>query len=469
MPLSGHWLRTLRDYLRAPRVDEVELEDCLRRVRRTLPAPVFWLVGKAQSGKTSIVRAITGSTQAEIGDGFRPMTRHSRLYAFPDEEDCLVRFLDTRGLGDPGYDPGEDLGVLEEQAHCVIVVMKAMDHAQQCVIEPLRAIRRAHPDWPVIVAQTWLHEGYPWSEPRHVLPYPFDREPWPPAVPQELARSLAYQRQMLGRLAADVRFVPIDFTLPEDGFEPQHYGLDALWEAIESAIPWGLRNLLREHEELRRGLRDVYFRRAHPHIVSWALAAGLAGGIPVPMVDLPLFVAIQVKMFHGLAKIYGQPMQSQRLAEVLGTLGLGLSVRLGLRELLKVLPGWGSAVSAVFAAASTYALGCTLCAYFSHVRQGDLPDPAMLRHLYRQQFAEGRRRLKRCLAQMARQRDGRADGARPGDGWAERAGAKEDPAGDGQNEPRRSGDRGVEDDALPDQDVWRKSADLGPDAQEPPP
>ncbi len=413
MRLPVDWLRLLREYLLAPRVDEAELEGCLRRVRRTLPAPVFWLLGKAQSGKTSIVRAITGSTQAEIGNGFRPTTRHSRLYAFPGEDDCLLRFLDTRGLGDPGYDPGEDLRLLENQAHCVIVVMKAMDHAQQCVIEPLRAIRRAHPDWPVVVAQTALHEGYPWTEPRHPLPYPFDGACWPAAVPQQLARSLAYQRQMLGESAIGVRFVPIDFTLPEDGFEPPYYGLEALWEAIEEALPWGLRGLLREQDELRQALRDVYFRRAHPHIVSWALAAGLAGSIPVPMVDLPLFVAIQVRMFHGLAAIYGQPLQSQRLAEMLGTLGLGVSARLGFRELLKVVPGWGSAVSAVFAAASTYALGCTVCAYFSHARQGDVPDVRVLRRLYRQQFAEGRRRLKRYLAQMARRQGREADLSTP--------------------------------------------------------
>src|SRR5690606_34222822 len=34
-------------------------------------APVVWLLGKVQSGKTSIIRAVTGASDAEIGDGFR--------------------------------------------------------------------------------------------------------------------------------------------------------------------------------------------------------------------------------------------------------------------------------------------------------------------------------------------------------------------------------------------------------------
>jgi predicted GTPase len=82
----------------SPKVDAEEVEQLLEKVRSELPTPVFWLLGKTQSGKSSIIRAMTGSTRAEIGNGFRPCTRTAQQYPFPDEADPLIRFLDTRGL-----------------------------------------------------------------------------------------------------------------------------------------------------------------------------------------------------------------------------------------------------------------------------------------------------------------------------------------------------------------------------------
>ena len=93
------------------------------------------------------------------------------MYAYPDEEGCFLKFLDTRGLGEVGYDPAEDLEVFADQSHCIIVVLKAMDHAQQDVLAALRTIRKQRPQWPVIVCQTTLHEGYPGGA-GHVVPYP---------------------------------------------------------------------------------------------------------------------------------------------------------------------------------------------------------------------------------------------------------------------------------------------------------
>ena len=73
--------------------------------------------------------SLTGSSRAAIGNGFQPCTRTSQLYSFPETEDCLLKFLDTRGLGEVNYDPAEDIKVLENQAHLLIVVMRAFDHA----------------------------------------------------------------------------------------------------------------------------------------------------------------------------------------------------------------------------------------------------------------------------------------------------------------------------------------------------
>ncbi len=397
MPVSWRVLSNLWGKVHTPKVNEEELQQQLGSLCQVLPEPVFWLLGKAQSGKTSIIRALTGSSRAEIGGGFRPCTRTARLYPFPSETDHFLQFLDTRGLGEVDYDPREDISVLENQAHCLIVVMKAMDHAQASVLAPLQTILKAHPDWPLIVVQTALHEGYPDRTTQHPLPYPYAEFPCPPSVPKDLARSLASQRELFaGRRA---RFVPVDFTLPEDGYEPEHYGLDALWAAIEEAIPLGLQAMLRDQ---RRPLRDVFFRTAHPHILSYAVMAGVAAGVPLPLVDLPLVLGIQAKMFHSLASIYGQPMTPSRMAEIAGSLGIGFAARMGSREVFKLIPGIGSAVATLFAAASTYALGCTLCAYFSFVRDGDIPDLGMLRRLYQNEYEEGRKRLKAYLEHLTR-------------------------------------------------------------------
>jgi uncharacterized protein (DUF697 family) len=395
--------RKLWQRMLAPKVSEQQLEEYLRKVRSELPTPVFWLFGKAQSGKTSLIRALTGSSRAEIGNGFRPCTRTAQLYPFPEEEDCFLEFLDTRGLGEAEYDPAEDMHVLEQQAHLIIVVVKALDHAQQCVIEPLKKILKAHPKWPLIVVQTSLHEGYPEGVREHVEPYPFGEPPYgePPyadEVPEALRRSLAAQREWFRALEA--RFVPVDFTLPEDGFNVEHYGLDALWEAIEHALPLGLRSMMRQTRDVRKGLRSMYFRAAHPHILSYSIAAGAAGGIPVPFVDIPLVIAVQAKMFHTVAGIYEQPMDRRRMAEIGSMLGIGYLAQLGAKGLLKFIPVFGSAVAGLYAAASTYALGRTLCSYFSYVRDGDVPDEKALRRVYADQYEEGRRRLGEYLQHL---------------------------------------------------------------------
>jgi uncharacterized protein (DUF697 family) len=303
-----------------------------------------------------------------------------------------VQFLDTRGLGEVDYDPTDDMHVIEDRAHLLIVVMKALDHAQQSVLEPLHKILRAHPQWPLIVVQTALHEGYPIGTTQHIVPYPFDDQHLPDHVPTDLARSLASQRELFDGYNA--RFVPVDFTLPEDGFNVEHYGLDALWAAIEEALPLGLRGMLQTASEARESLRDIYYRAARPHIMWYAVAAGGAAGLPLPLVDVPLVLAIQAKLCHTLASIYGQPMNSRRIAEIGSALGMGFAIRLGGRELLKVIPGWGSAVSALYAGATTYALGQTLCAYFSRVQDGDVPDSAKLRQLFAAEYADGRRKLQ---------------------------------------------------------------------------
>ena len=46
-----------------------ELDAKLAELRANVPAPVFWMLGKTQSGKTTIIHHLTGAEEAVIGSG----------------------------------------------------------------------------------------------------------------------------------------------------------------------------------------------------------------------------------------------------------------------------------------------------------------------------------------------------------------------------------------------------------------
>lgn len=390
---------TLRRLLLHPRVEDTALEAALREAREHQPLPVVWLIGKAQSGKTSIIRALTGSPHAEIGNGFRPCTRTARLYDFPGAAP-VVRFLDTRGLGEVAYDPTEDIRYGESQAHLVLGVMKATDLAQEAVFSVLHAVRRRHPRWPVLIAQTGLHEGYPPGV-DHCLPYPYDQPPWPSAVPIDLGRALLAQRAALFRSGGPLPgetapvWVPVDLTLPEDGLEPADYGLAALWAAIDAVSNLELRTRLCGDA----AVRDTFARAAHPHCVGHALTAAAIGALPV--VDLVGVAAVQARLLHGLATLYGQHWTARQRSEFLSLLGLGVGAsyltHLLRRSLVKLVPYLGQTLGAVWGAtasgSTTYALGKAACYYFGTRRAGERIDPATLRRVYAEALASGTRLL----------------------------------------------------------------------------
>jgi uncharacterized protein (DUF697 family) len=363
-------------------------------LRQGLPPPVIWLFGKVQSGKTSIIRALTGAERAQIGSGFAPCTRWAARYDFPNADVPLAVFLDTRGLGEAGYDPHQDFTAFQADAHMLLVVVRAMDMALEQLLSALKTLLRARPSWPVIVAQTTLHQGYPPDRQEHVYPYPFAASPWPTEVPTELTRALTYQRQLFADIPVQ-GFIPIDFTLPEDGFREPFYGREALLDALAVAHPHAVYQTLRQLPELTDALKSLHFRQAQPHILAYAFAAAAIGAAPLPLVDLPALSALQVKMLHTTASIYRQPLGVKTLLELASAVGVGILLRQSARSLLKFIPGFGNAVAGLYAGAATYALGCALCFYYQVAFDGHLPRPKQLQTFYQQKLAEGLQLLRK--------------------------------------------------------------------------
>lgn len=366
-----------------------------------LQPPVVWLLGKVQSGKSSIIRAITQASDAEIGDGFRPCTKTARLYAFPDETPVL-RFLDTRGLGEVAYDPTEDLAVNEAAAHVIVATMRATDPDQTAIREALERIRSRHPGWPIVVAQTALHDAY---EPGmgHVLPYPFDPNMPPETIeriPVDLMRALAYQRTLLDGLQGDgpLIFVPIDLTKPSDGLAPEDYGLDALTEAIAAAAPHGMRAAL---TAMPGFAADPKARAADPIVMGHAMAAAGGDLVPFPVAGTIAATTVQARMLSRLGALYGITWDRRAYTELTAAIGAGtltkVAASIGLRQLSKMIPVYGQTAGAAASAAAsfavTYALGHAAIRYL-HGRRLGTPNQAEIAATYKQSLREAFRLAK---------------------------------------------------------------------------
>src|SRR5262245_3956061 len=216
----------------SPSVSDEQLQAEMARLKENSPHPVFWLLGKTQTGKTSVVKFLTGAERAEIGKGFQPCTRFSSLYDFPNEETPLMRFLDTRGLDEPGYDPAEDIASFDTKAHVVLVTVKLLDHAQETLANALKRIRAARRDRPIILLVTCLHEAYPQQQ--HPQPYPYGTS-GEDELPVPVRESLKEHRERFGPLAD--RIIPIDLTPAGEGFHEPEYGGEVLRQALLDLLP----------------------------------------------------------------------------------------------------------------------------------------------------------------------------------------------------------------------------------------
>lgn len=94
------------------------------------------------------------------------------------------------------------------------------------------------------------------------------------------------------------------------------------------------------------------------------------GLIPVPAVDLAAFMALQVKLVHGLAKQYEVPFKANLGKSVLASLlsgGGSVLAVMGLSSLAKAVPVLGTlegASVAISAGACTYAVGQVFLKHF---------------------------------------------------------------------------------------------------------
>jgi uncharacterized protein (DUF697 family) len=198
---------------------------------------------------------------------------------------------------------------------------------------------------------------------------------FPSATPQDVveARRLELQAWLSGPGKLSAHFVKsvavcsfvrfrVDGSIDPDRDERRN--LDVLGEMLTRELPGDAQ------VEMARlvGAKTVQLEIAQHLVRSLTTVCAAIGVQPIPFADFPILTAIQIAMVSGIMHVSGRALGLKSAAEFFGSLGanvgLGMVFREGARAAVKLLPGWGNAISGGVAAAGTYAIGRSAIAYF---------------------------------------------------------------------------------------------------------
>jgi uncharacterized protein (DUF697 family)/predicted GTPase len=373
-------------------VSDSQVAAILEKVRQELPTTEALLIGKPQTGKSSIIRGITGVSAEIVGQGFRPHTQNTQRYTYPAEDLPLLIFTDTVGLGDAYQHTdtiiGELLADLAEnkgKAQVFIVTVKINDFATDSLREITKQLRQKYPKIPCLLAVTCLHELYPVNIEDHPV-YPPDFEDINRAY-QEIKETFKdlYDNSVL-----------IDFTLEEDGYNPVFYGLETFRDSLADLLPKAEANTIHQllDRETSDKLGNLYRDVARRYMLAFAVIAATLAAIPLPLATMPVLTALQVSMVGVLGKLYGQVLTPSQAGGVVSAIAGGFLAQAIGRELVKFIPGFGSVIAASWAAAYTWALGEGACVYFGDLMGGKKPDPNKIQTVMKEAFSAAQERFK---------------------------------------------------------------------------
>ncbi|PZD72387.1 hypothetical protein C1752_03704 [Acaryochloris thomasi RCC1774] len=373
-------------------VSDQDMAAILEQIRAELPTTEVLMIGKPQTGKSSIVRGLTGVSAEIVGQGFRPHTQHTQNYAYPTEDLPLLIFTDTIGLGEGGNEADEladelnkvlpkDVG---QASRVIILTVKATDFATDFLQQLMMRIRGAHPEIPCLLAITCLHDLYP-----------TDHHPaYPPTYP-ELQRAVTALKEQFSEICD--RTTLIDFTLEEDGFTPVFYGLDAFANELAELLPAAESQMIHQLLEQTEGgdeIGQLYRDAGRRYILPFSMMAATLAAVPLPLATMPVLTGLQVTLVSLLGQLYGQRLSFSQAGGVASAIAGGFLAQLIGRELIKFIPGIGSVVAASWAAAYTWALGEGACVYFGDLMGGKTPDPQKIKQTMKKSFQEAQKRFR---------------------------------------------------------------------------
>ena len=140
----------------------------------------------------------------------------------------------------------------------------------------------------------------------------------------------------------------------------------------------------------------AYRRAAAQRIIRNSTLLSLAAGIePIPLVDIPILLGIQIRLVLRVAAIYGEPLDSanamKHARELIATMVGSLSLRFLAEQAAKAVPFGGDFVAGAIAGAATWSIGQVALEYYEGGKQ---INPGRISQLYTDFYRRFRREHK---------------------------------------------------------------------------
>ncbi|MBA5640249.1 50S ribosome-binding GTPase [Duganella sp. LX20W] len=296
------------------------------------------IAGRSGVGKSTLINSVFQGNFAETGQG-KPVTKSTRQFS---KDGIPLTIYDTRGL-----EMAEFQQTIDELEKLVADKCSERDSnlhihvAWVCIQEDGRRVEDA---------EIKLHEMLS----RHV----------PILSIVTKARSDNGFKAKVGELLPKAKNVIRVRAIREELDEGQvleAMGLGTLIEATSELIPEGKRRALAASQKA-----DVKYKisQARKVVAGSATLAAAAGASPIPFSDAAILAPIQIGMMAGITSVFGLELSKATLTTLtgsaLGVTGATLIGRTIAVNLLKMIPGAGTAVGGAISAATASTLTVAL-------------------------------------------------------------------------------------------------------------
>ncbi|MDB9496169.1 50S ribosome-binding GTPase [Spirulina major CS-329] len=351
-----------------------EIIESLKNIRSAIQSqrpPRIMMIGRTNSGKSSLINAICGSYVTKV-DAVRPQAVQPEWKSYYHNGVDLVEVLDTEGFQAQQSENERDasfqkiLNAVKKNYPDVILFVHpahSVNAAIQSDIESaekiVKHIFKCHYiRIPVIGVLTQVDN----MNPKEGLDDPDSQKRRNIGIARNdlfchLQQNQVFKLIDVVPVCSYVEFEEAENGLPIAG-KDYRWNIDELTEKIIQCTP----------KEMRGGfarmatVKEFQLSVANKMVNSFSVVAGLSAATPIPGMAVPVVAALQAFMVGHIAWLGGYEFSEKSIENFLGATAFGVA---GIADVgLKLIPGVGVILSGAANAATTYALGKLAVDYF---------------------------------------------------------------------------------------------------------